>query len=143
MTDRIVVAGAVVDRARGTLLLARRRYPAEVAGLWELPGGKVEPGETPSDALRRELDEELGVVVTVGAKLRADVRLRPGLTLIALRAEIVEGIPRAAEHAALQWVDATTLVEWAREGRLVPADSAWVPELVTELGGHDDRARDA
>ena len=62
---RIVVAGAVLDRDR--LLLAQRRYPPDLAGLWELPGGKVEAGESPADALRRELREELGVTIAVGA----------------------------------------------------------------------------
>ncbi len=130
----IVVAGAIVDHERRMLLLARRRYPAEVAGLWELPGGKVEPGENAEDALRRELAEELGVEVRVGAMLTERVALRPGLTLIALRAQIIAGVPHAAEHEALAWVDGPTLSDWARDGALIPADTAWVPELVGELG---------
>ncbi|AZG48733.1 (deoxy)nucleoside triphosphate pyrophosphohydrolase [Gordonia insulae] len=136
MTDaRLVVAGAVVDPATRRLLLAQRRYPPEVAGLWELPGGKVEAGESPEAALRRELREELDVEVRVGSALAERVALRDDLTLIALRAQIVAGTPRPADHEALRWVDTVGLGEFARDGLLVPADAVWVPELLTELGG--------
>ena len=71
-SSRLVVAAAVVDRlARPTAMLcAARSYPAEHAGQYELPGGKVEPGETPTRALIRELAEELDLVVTLGDEVR-------------------------------------------------------------------------
>lgn len=135
MTARIVVAGAIVDPLRGRLLLAQRRYPAEVAGLWELPGGKVEDGESTADALRRELIEELAVEVEVGAALTERVALRADLELIALRARIVEGTPIPVEHQAIRWVDAAGLTALAHDGSLVPADAVWVPELLVDLHG--------
>ena len=55
--------------------MAQRERPPELAGLWELPGGKVAPGESDADALARELREELGIEVTVGERLGHDVAL--------------------------------------------------------------------
>lgn len=126
--EREVVAAALLRDGR--LLLAQRTRPPELAGLWELPGGKVEPGETPAAAVRRELREELGVEVTAGERIGADVPLHDGLVLRAYRAELVDGTPQALEHAALRWVDARELGEIA----LVDNDRGWVPELVALLG---------
>ncbi|WP_433611233.1 (deoxy)nucleoside triphosphate pyrophosphohydrolase [Prescottella agglutinans] len=126
--EREVVAAAVIRDGR--LLLAQRTRPVELAGLWELPGGKVEPDESPAEAVRRELREELGVEAIAGERIGADVPLRDGLVLRAYRAELVSGTPEALDHAALCWVDAREL----REIDLVDNDRGWLPELVALLG---------
>jgi 8-oxo-dGTP diphosphatase len=126
-----VVAGAVI--AGGRLLLAQRTYPAEVAGLWELPGGKVESGETREPALRRELAEELGIEVTVGGQIGEPVPLRADLVLVALVADLISGTPRPSEHSAIRWVDAVELRAMASDGELVPADAVWLDDLAALL----------
>ncbi len=127
MNGQIVVAGALVSA--GTLLVAQRERPPELAGLWELPGGKVAAGESDADALVRELQEELGITVTVGARLGADVALSPTVTLRAYLVTSCSGSPHPHDHRALRWVRAEELdaLAW------VPADRGWVPDLVAAL----------
>jgi 8-oxo-dGTP diphosphatase len=94
MPNQIVVAGAVM--CGSTVLVAQRARPPELAGRWELPGGKVAPGESERDALARELSEELGVEVgdvAVGDRLGDDILLDDTTTLRAYRVRLVRGEP--------------------------------------------------
>ncbi|MBM9468295.1 (deoxy)nucleoside triphosphate pyrophosphohydrolase [Nakamurella sp. YIM 132084] len=119
----VVVAGAVLDGG-GRVLAARRCYPAGAAGRWELPGGKVEPGETEPRALARELQEELGATVVVGDRLGPEVPLPDGVVLRCWLAAVEHGDPQPHEHAELRWLDATSLesVAWLDSDRaLLPA----------------------
>ncbi|OBK98377.1 DNA mismatch repair protein MutT [Mycobacterium asiaticum] len=130
MPTQIVVAGAII---RGnTVLVAQRARPAELAGRWELPGGKVADGETEPAALARELVEELGLRagdVVVDERLGGDVALSGSMTLRAYRVRLLTGEPRAHDHRALRWVTAAELgdVDW------VPADRAWLGDLTRAL----------
>lgn len=102
-TARVVVGGAVLDRGR--LLAARRSAPPELAGRWELPGGKVEPGETPALALVRELREELGVETEPVARIPGAWPLRPGLELQVWTVRLVSGAPEPLQdHDELRWL---------------------------------------
>ena len=112
--------------------MAQRVRPPELAGRWELPGGKVAPGETERAALARELAEELGLDVgdvAVGDRLGDDVALDPITTLRAYRVRLIRGEPRAHDHRALRWVTAAELhdVDW------VPADRRWLGDLQRAL----------
>ncbi|WP_256277768.1 (deoxy)nucleoside triphosphate pyrophosphohydrolase [Mycolicibacterium grossiae] len=122
-----VVAGALI--ADAALLVAQRRHPPELAGLWELPGGKALPGESDAVALARELQEELGVHVDVGERIGADVALRDTLVLRAYRVTLRAGEVAALDHQALRWVTRDDLdgLDW------VPADRGWVPALRAAL----------
>jgi 8-oxo-dGTP diphosphatase len=120
----LVVGGAVVDdlQAPVTLLAARRTEPPQLAGGWELPGGKVDPGEDPITALHRELAEELGVRVEVGEELPGPDAGLPGWPLPPAHrmrvwfVRVVEGEPAPIEsHDELralpagQWLDVAWL----------------------------------
>jgi 8-oxo-dGTP diphosphatase len=127
VSNQIVVAGAVISGS--LLLVAQRARPPELAGLWELPGGKVAAGESDATALARELREELGIEVTVGPRIGADVSLNETTTLRAYRVTQTGGALHPNDHRALRWIGADELdgLAW------VPADRAWVGELTIAL----------
>ncbi|WP_435372480.1 (deoxy)nucleoside triphosphate pyrophosphohydrolase, partial [Streptomyces ficellus] len=125
MTDRVVVAGAVFDKGR--LLAARRSAPPELAGRWELPGGKLEPGESAQEALVRELREELGVETEPGQRIPGDWPLAPGYVLQVWTARLVSGRPRPLQdHDELRWLTRQELdtVDWLDQDRPAVAEAA-------------------
>ncbi len=132
MTKRVVVGAAVLRDGR--LLAARRSAPPELAGRWELPGGKVEPGETPQAALVRELREELGVEAEAIERVPGEWPLRPDLVLHVWTARIRTGDPAPLQdHDALRWLspDEVDDVPWLDQDRpavaLVAEGSLRVP----------------
>lgn len=137
LVDAPVIVGTAI--VRGHALLAQQRsYPADVAGLWELPGGQVEPGESDVDAVVRECQEELGIEVAAGAPIGPDVALPKGKLLRIYRASLVDPAaePHPHDHAALRWLKAGELgtVEW------LPADRVLLPALRQTLRECPERA---
>ncbi|GCB46203.1 (deoxy)nucleoside triphosphate pyrophosphohydrolase [Streptomyces sp. NL15-2K] len=132
MTERIVVVGAALLDG-GRLLAARRSAPPELAGRWELPGGKVESGETPEAALVRELREELGVEAEPVERVPGEWPLKPPYVLKVWTARLLAGSgePKPLQdHDALRWLapDEIWSVNWLDQD--VPA----VREVLARLG---------
>jgi 8-oxo-dGTP diphosphatase len=122
------VVGAAIVRD-GRVLAARRTFPADAAGRWEFPGGKVEPGETPEAALVREVAEELGCTIAVTGWLPGEVPIGVRQVLTVARAEIVTGEPQPHEHDRVRWLGADELgeVDW------LEPDRPFLPHLIAHL----------
>lgn len=129
-TARSLVVGAAIV-ADERLLAARRTHPPEAAGRWELPGGKVEPGETPDAALVREIAEELGCRIELLAWLSPTVPVGERHRLRVAVARLVDGTPAPVEHDRVRWLGAADLhgVDW------LDADRPFLPELAAWLAG--------
>ncbi|MEU1185443.1 (deoxy)nucleoside triphosphate pyrophosphohydrolase [Streptomyces sp. NPDC005820] len=132
MTERTVVVGAALLDA-GRLLAARRSAPPELAGRWELPGGKVEPGERPEAALVRELREELGVDTEAVERVPGEWPLRQPYVLQVWTARLRPGSAAPTplqDHDELRWLTPDEIwdVPWLDQD--VPA----VRETLTRLG---------
>lgn len=133
--EPVVIVGAAIVRtgeAGPSVLCGRRSAPERVAGKWEFPGGKVEPGETDREALVRECREELGIVVTAGPQVGAEERIDERLVLRVFLAEAAAGQPEPSpleDHDLLEWVEPHRLLDldW------LPADVPIVADLARLL----------
>ncbi|WTW95273.1 (deoxy)nucleoside triphosphate pyrophosphohydrolase [Streptomycetaceae bacterium NBC_01309] len=115
--DLVIVVGAAILHD-GRVLAARRTAPPHLAGGWEFPGGKLEPGEAEADALVRECREELGVTVRAVRRLPGAWPLSPGYVLHLWHADLLDGEPRPLEdHSELRWLAPREL-----------GDVAWLPQ---------------
>ncbi|NLW21425.1 MAG: (deoxy)nucleoside triphosphate pyrophosphohydrolase [Clostridiales bacterium] len=126
------VVAALIGQA-GRLLICQRPAHKARGLLWEFPGGKVDPGEGPREALIRECQEELGVTLQVGELYAQVTHPYPDL-LVCLRlyrARIVSGEPKKLEHADLRWVRPEDLTQYD----FCPADTEIIARLAGEAGG--------
>ena len=128
---QIIVGAAIISDGR--VLACARADPPRYAGRWEFPGGKVEPGESEPEALVRECEEELGVLIEVGARVGDDVLLTTGWAVLKVYLARLrdQRRPEALEHAELRWLGPEELdtVDW------LPADAPVVTELRPLLRG--------
>lgn len=124
---QVDVVGAVIANERGEILCAQRSARMSQPGLWEFPGGKIEPGESPPESLQREIREELGCEIEVGDLVADITHGYPAVTvrLITYHARLTGGSPTPAEHAQLLWLPVSELdrLDWA------PADIPTVERL--------------
>lgn len=118
----VVVATALVRD--GTVLAARRTRPPALAGRWELPGGRVEAGESEEDAVVRECREELGCEVVPAGRVGTDLLIDAGVLRVHAAAPVGGSEPAALEHSALRWVAPAELdaLDWVDADRAVLAD---------------------
>jgi 8-oxo-dGTP diphosphatase len=125
---RDVVGAAILDRGR--VLAARRTSPAEAAGRWEFPGGKVEDGETAEAALVREIAEELGCTIEVTSWLSGAAPIGESHLLTVAVTRLVGGQPAPREHDRVRWLDRDRLddVDW------LDPDRPFLPAIASVLG---------
>ena len=123
----IVAAAALVDKA-GRVLVQQRQPGGEMGGLWEFPGGKIEPGETPELALSRELHEELGIEASDFAPLAFASTPLTGrhLVLLLYLCRSWQGVPTPLYAADLQWV----MPQQLHDLKMPPADLPLSPALL-------------
>jgi 8-oxo-dGTP diphosphatase len=137
MTEQVVVGAAIVHDGR--VLAACRSAPAELAGRWEFPGGKVVSGESETDAVVRECREEMGIEVAVGRLIGAQP-ITDGSVLHVYLAEHLLGYPEPRQdHREVRWLAADDLnsVDW------LPADQPILAAVAAALrsGGSADGHR--
>jgi 8-oxo-dGTP diphosphatase len=111
---QLTVVAAVIRDLEGRVLLTRRAEDAHLGGLWEFPGGKVDEGEGPAEALVRELREELGMEAEVEHPVTFAIHEELGLRILLLffAARIVSGEPHGREGQAVAWVSTADFLDY-------------------------------
>ena len=123
----LYVTAAILRNEAGEVLICRRGPGGACGGLWEFPGGKVEPGESEEACVVRECREELAVTVSVGEVFMDVVHEYPDLTvhLTLFHASIAEGVPQKLEHNDIRWIT----VEEIDQYEFCPADEVILDRL--------------
>ena len=131
MKKKLKVVSAILENDKNEVLCALRHNNMKIGGFWEFPGGKVEEGENLSEAIVREISEELGCKISCNGVIFNDYTHEYDefiVNLITLKCRLVSGTPKATEHAKLIWLDKAHLnsLNWA------PADIPAVNYLILE-----------
>ncbi len=121
----------MIEGEKGILIGRRKAF--RFAGLWEFPGGKVEPAETAEECLRRELREELDIEAEIGEFFLSSkyVYSHAPIELLVYKAKIVRGRPRLNDHSELRWVSPEDLPSY----EFPPADLPVIEKLIQEDRG--------
>lgn len=126
----LIVSAGIIERDDGAILIARRPPGAWMAGYWEFPGGKLEPGETPEECLAREIREELSVDAEVGAIFLVKIHAYPDFRVLLLfyRCRLAGGEPPGLSRGGLEYA-------WARPENLpaydfLPADEDVIQRIL-------------
>jgi 8-oxo-dGTP diphosphatase len=119
----IQVTAAIIIET-GKALIARRKPTARLPNMWEFPGGKIEPGESPEQCLKRELYEEFEIHVRIGERIGSSIHAYDfgTIELIAFKARLVGGKFKLHEHAEIRWVQADDIARYD----FAPADMPFV-----------------
>jgi 8-oxo-dGTP diphosphatase len=127
LPDVVEVVAALIQDDQGRYLITRRRGGSHLAGMWEFPGGKREPGESLEEALRRELIEELSATFSVGEKVETVSWQYPERTVVLhfYRCRFESGTIEPLEQQAMEWVEPARLAEL----EFPPADRELIARL--------------
>lgn len=114
MKKAVKVVAALIENEDGEILCALRSPKMSMPNMWELPGGKVEPGEDPFTALRREIFEELGCEIDPIDIFHENPHEYESFTiqLITIKSKVVKDIPKPSEHSKLIWLKREILPRW-------------------------------
>ncbi|WP_071461573.1 8-oxo-dGTP diphosphatase MutT [Bacillus massilinigeriensis] len=130
MKKEVHVVGAIIENEKNEIFCALRSPEMTLANYWEFPGGKIEVGETPQQALEREIKEEFTCTIRVGSKVE-DTTYEYEKVIVRLetyKAKLIDGQPTALEHAATKWVAKNELSQL----NFAPADIPAVEKIAKE-----------
>ena len=130
MKKTVHVVGAIIENDKNEIFCALRSPEMTLANYWEFPGGKIEAGETPEQALAREITEEFNCSIEVGKKVE-DTTYEYEKVIVRLetyKAKLLKGKPIALEHAETKWVPREQLLQL----NFAPADIPAVEKLIKE-----------